>query len=258
MIGRSLTALALSLSLIRVGSLCAQNPMDRIGVRTFPLQSLSPKDAADLVAPYTMFVPGAGVYEAGGALRAITVRGTSEMLARVDSILRANDHPRATLVMRFQLIAASETAARDPAISDVDTELRSLFRFAGYRLLSQGTAVVNEAEMFSLLMGGANGDVLRLSGSVFATRPAGKQPLYVVDGVVSSPASKGTAQIAISLTRMIATTNGTGVRMPTLETLLTTGLTVPLGQTVVIGSAAYGASIPAIILVVRPEVATKP
>jgi hypothetical protein len=43
-----------------------------------------------------------------------------------------------------------------------------------------------------------------------------------------------------------------------MQTLLSTGLTAPLGQTVVLGSAAYGAPIPAIILSVRPEIAGKP
>jgi hypothetical protein len=254
---RTYTAVALCISLLAGGALNAQNPLAGIAVRTFTLQSLSPKDAADLVSPYTMFVPGAGVYEAGGALRAITVRGTSEMLARVDSILRANDHPRATLIMRFQLIAASENAARDPAISDVDTELRKLFRFAGYRLLSQGTAITNEGQNFNLTMGGVNGEALKLAGFVVATRAAGNGPLYVVDGVVSSPAAGGTAQLSIALERDIQRfVNGAATHAT--EILLSTGLTVPLGQTVVLGSAAYGATIPAIILVVRPEVATKP
>jgi hypothetical protein len=38
------------------------------------------------------------------------------------------------------------------------------------------------------------------------------------------------------------------------ETLLSTGLTVPIGQTVVLGSAAPGGANQALILAVRPEV----
>ncbi|HVT38883.1 MAG TPA: hypothetical protein VHE78_07555 [Gemmatimonadaceae bacterium] len=239
---RSFSVVALSISLFPAGGLRAQNPLDRIAVRTFPLQGLSPKDAADLIAPYTMMVPGAGVFEAGGALRAITVRGTSEILTRVDSILRANDHPRTTLVMRFQLIAASDSGVHDAAIGAVDAELRNLFRFAGYRLLSQGTAMANESESFTLTMAGVNGEILRLSGHVISAQPSG---------------GKGSAHLSISLERP-EPTNMAGVRSPAPQTLLSSSLTVPLGETVVLGSAAYGAPIPAIILAVRPDVTRRP
>ncbi|HEY4658968.1 MAG TPA: hypothetical protein VIH11_05625 [Gemmatimonadaceae bacterium] len=243
---RSLSAVALSLALLSPLALSAQDPTRPIEVRTFPLQNLSPKDAANLISPYVMFVPGMGVYEAGGALRAITVRATMDILLRVDSILRANDRARATLSLRFQLIAASDSAVRDPAIGPVDAELRNLFRFAGYRLLSQGTTMANEGEHFTLTMAGVNGEILKLSGHVVSAQPSG---------------GKGSAQLVISLERTVESAESVtraGVRVAVLRTLLSTGLTVPLGQTVVLGSAAYGAPIPAIILAVRPDVAGKP
>lgn len=240
---RSLSAIAFALALLSPGALGAQNPPRPIEVRTFPLQNLSPKDAADLISPYVMFAPGMGVYEAGGALRAVTVRATMDILLRVDSILRANDHARATLALRFQLIAASDSAVRDPAISALDAELRNLFRFAGYRLLSQGTTMTNESEYFTLTMAGVNGESLKLSGRVISARSSG---------------GKGSAQLSISLERSTVSTTMAGVTTSMLQTLVSTGLTVPLGQTVVLGSAAYGAPIAAIILAVRPEVAGKP
>jgi len=240
---RSLSAVVLSVALVSAGALHAQDPSARIEVRTFPLQNLSPKDAANLISPYVMFVPGMGVYEAGGALRAITVRATMDVLLRVDSILRANDRARATLSLRFQLIAASDSAVRDAAIGAVDAELRNLFRFAGYRLLSQGTTLANEGERFTLTMAGVNGEILKLSGHVVSAQPSG---------------GKGSAQLFISLERAIRSTSMQGVTTFAPQVLLSTGLTVPLGQTVVLGSAAYGAPIPAIILAVRPDVAGKP
>jgi len=240
---RSLPVAALLTALLSVGTLHAQ-PLDpKIVVKTFPLQSLSPKDAAALVSPYTMFLGGGGVYEAGGALRAITVRATPEILARVDSILRANDHARATLLLRFQLIAASDSAIKDAAIGPVDAELRNLFRFAGYRLLSQGSTTANEGENFTLTMSGVRGETLRLTGRV--------------EAVQASSGMKGSAQLFISLEHSVQALVG-GAATSSTQTLLSTGLTTPLGQTVVLGSAAYGAPIPAIILSVRPEVAGKP
>ncbi len=42
------------------------------------------------------------------------------------------------------------------------------------------------------------------------------------------------------------------------EVLLSTGVTVPIGQTAVLGSAAPGGKIQALILVIRPELAPTP
>src|SRR3990172_3471587 len=214
---RSLSAVVLSVALVSAGALHAQDPSARIEVRTFPLQNLSPKDAANLISPYVMFVPGMGVYEAGGALRAITVRATMDVLLRVDSILRANDRARATLSLRFQLIAASDSAVRDAAIGAVDAELRNLFRFAGYRLLSQGTTLANEGERFTLTMAGVNGEILKLSGHVVSAQPSG---------------GKDRKSVVISLERTVESAESVtmgGVRVAVLRTLLSTGLTVPLG-----------------------------
>src|SRR3972149_6746987 len=237
---RSLSAVALSLALLSPGALSAQDPTPQNEGRTFPLQTLSPKDAANLISPYVMFVPGAGVYEAGGALRAITVRATMDILLRVDSILRVNDHARTTLSLRFQLIAASDSAVRDPVISVLDAELRNLFRFAGYRLLSQGSTMANEGEHFTLTMAGVNGEILKLSGRVVSAQTSG---------------GKGSAQLFLSLEGTIRSTTMQGVTTFAPQVHLSTGVTVPLGQTVVLGSAAYRAPIPAIILAVRPDVA---
>jgi hypothetical protein len=42
------------------------------------------------------------------------------------------------------------------------------------------------------------------------------------------------------------------------EVLLETGVTVPIGQTAVLGSTAPGGKIQALILVIRPELAPSP
>src|SRR5260370_27343311 len=86
-------------------------------VRTFTLRWLSPKDAATLLAPY-VYGANWGVYEASQSIRAVTVRASRATLARVDSILRDNDRQPATIVLRFQLIGAVDSATRDPAITD--------------------------------------------------------------------------------------------------------------------------------------------
>jgi hypothetical protein len=227
--------------------------------RTIPLHHLRAADAARLISPYVTATKGA-VYEAG-AVRAVTVTETAATLARIDSIVRQNDLSPAVLVFRFQLIAADDTPGRDPAIDSLDAMLRGLFRYKGYHLLGQGTATAAEAEPFSLTIA-AGEDRFALFGEVVTvqTAPArsanrGDQPLLIVDGALVSDAGRdvGSVRVRVRLARAAgATYQG---KPAEAETLLATGLTVPLGQTVVLGSAAPGGRNQALILVVRPDIA---
>ena len=220
-------------------------------IRTFPLQHLSNSDAAKLVAPYMLtHVPTAAfataeVFEAGNAVHAITVRADAEVIARVDSLLTANDRPRATVIFRFQVIAATDSAVRDPAISVLDAELRNLFRFNGYRLLSQNSAWVDDGENFSATMRGADGYTLLVAGQLRSVRRDG---------------AKGNVQMTIGLERTTREMELMGIRqtISAPQSLLSTGLSIPLGQTVVVGSAMTGGNSPALILTVRPELAIRP
>src|SRR5687768_17203833 len=95
----------------------AQDPRD-LSVKTFKLKNLRPDDAAKRIGPYVNS-PGGGVFEAG-SIGAITVRETSTVLMLVDSLLRVHDRARAAVSMRFQLIAALDSARRDPEIAGID------------------------------------------------------------------------------------------------------------------------------------------
>jgi hypothetical protein len=213
----------------------AQQATPAVAVRTFTLRSMRPQDAAQLVAPYTVS-PNAGVFEAGGSVPAITVRETPQMLARIDSLLRVYDRPPRAVVVRFQLLAASDTATRDPSVAAaVDSALRKLLPFAGYRLISEGIATASEGEPFSLTLAGA-GERFALNGSV---------------GAIGTEAGKETARIGISLSRVGAVIEA-GRRVAS-DVLLSTGVSLPLGQTVVVGSAAPGGRARPLILVMRPE-----
>jgi hypothetical protein len=186
-----------------------------------------------------------GVFEAGNAVHAITVRAPASVLSRVDSILKANDRAPVTVTLRLQVIAASDSAVRDASISELDAELRNLFRFNGYRLLSQNTVWVNDGSTFSTTMRGPNGDQLSIWGDLSGVRREGTKSVKLV----------------ISLTRKTQEAGMMDGKMqskPVDQGLLQTGLTIPIGQTVVVGSAMTGGSTPAIILTVRPELAQKP
>lgn len=220
----------------RTASVAAQ-AQPETSERTFKLVHLAPDDAAKLVAPYVHPVYGAGVFEAG-AIRAITVRETPEMLARIAALLKEHDLAAATVVLRFQLIAAESTQIRDPAIAAVESQLRSLFRFPGYRLVSEATAMASIHQAFRLLIA-ADDERLELTGHVNSVNVAEGEP---------------SVHLNVSLVRPVPVVDAKSGGVMA-GGLLGTGLTVPLGQTVVMGSTTPGGKIMALILVVRPEIA---
>ena len=202
--------------------------------RTIMLRYISAGDAARLVSPYVRS-PQGGVFEASG-VHAVTVTESPTVITRIDSLIRENDRSPAVLSFRFQLIAADDSPTVDPSIEPVASTLRSLFRYKGYRLLGEGSTTAGEFESFALTIA-AGEDRFALNGDVITVQAT----------------APGSVRIRVHLSR-VAGGSYEGKPIQT-ETLLTTGLTVPLTQTVVLGSAAPGGNDKALILAVRPEVA---
>lgn len=238
-----LAALALLTTLAAPVAARAQDVRD-LSVKTFTLNNLRPEDAAKLLAPYVT-APRGGVYEAG-SIRAITVRETPSVLAMIDSILKVHDRARATLSLRFQLIAALDTARRDPSIAGIDAELRKLFKFQGYELIGEGTAMAEELNNFTSTM--TVQTAVDKSGTVMQER-------FTILGWVERLDAASSAR-TVRLTVTLRDDSRGPAQAPEL---LETGLTMPLGQSIILGSAAAGLmarrSRSALILVVQPELA---
>lgn len=231
--------LALLLAFTAFRAAPAQRDAAVLSVRTFHLKQLAPDQAAKLISPY---VQGAnsGVFSAGGNVRAITVRASASILAVVDSVLRANDHTPATVMLRFQLIAAEDSVVHDAAIADIDKALRGLFRFRGYRLLAEGAAAVAE---------GSDGFILTMNA---ASEPPQLARFTVTGhvGNLTSTAAGHSVDLRISLTGP-RVKDGVGGAASSTE--FNTGITVPIGQTVVLGSAAASGTAGTVILAVRAD-----
>lgn len=203
-------------------------------VRQHTPQALSVREAVSLLMPYVPFEDGGGVWATTD--KVFSVVGTKRTLAIADSILRLYDHAPATLVLRFMLIAATDSAVKDPRIGEVDSELRRLLKFSGYRRLADVTSVVSETQDFT---------------STASTTDNGE---FTIAGAVRT-INDGRIGVRIDLRG-----GTTGMMMgmpisPNVRTLLSTNLTVPLGQTVVLGTAAGDKGVQALILTVRPELA---
>jgi hypothetical protein len=241
MFRKSLLVAVLAMGLVPAVS--AQDPRN-LDIRTFKLRNMRPDDAAKLLSPYVTS-PGGGVFEAG-SVGAITVRETYTTLTLIDSLLKIHDKARAVVSMRFKLIAALDSSMRDPAVDDIDAELRKLFKFRGYELIGEGTMLSEEMTDFM---------------TTISTRPrsagrdlrTGKDVMFSetfrirgwMDGITGTGSDRS---IRVQVTVQDAGSD---------NELLRTGLTLPIGQTIILGSAkptVVSGSRGALILVVQPDV----
>lgn len=219
-------------------------PRDTIAVRTFALRYLDSEEAAKLVGPYVRS-PGSAVYDGGPRVNAITVREQQSILTTIDSVLREFDRPPSTMALHFQVLANSDAPTNDPAIADVDKALRGVFRYPGYRLVAEGTALVVDWSIFTVTM---NGDSvpMTVSGSVGRVR-LGSSPtvMIMVDLVAGSNRRLVADSIAPSRTVSYAST------VP--QQLISSQITMPVGEAVVLGSGSIPNRKGTLILVVRPS-----
>ncbi|HSQ32017.1 MAG TPA: hypothetical protein VLN49_19305 [Gemmatimonadaceae bacterium] len=225
-----------------VRSVIAASSGPQLPVRTYTLRRLSTTQAARLITPYVQG-PMSGVFS-GASSHELTVRASQSTLRVVDSLLRERDKASAPVRLNFQLIAATDSAG-DDLPGDIGAALRSMFRFKGYRLISQGSVATNEDTEFSVTLG---------------TNQASHGPaVYRVHGTVESVAGNGMGSLPLTIQLSQQSP-------PSAGAIFSTGLTVPLGQTVVLGSGAVevderprpgtgpSVSTQALILAVRPDV----
>lgn len=194
---------------------------ERTETRTFDVTHMRPDQAAELVGPY---VGGDEAGEMSVFDRGITVRATPEKLRQIEQVLSRYDRPEPGVRLHFQLIEADGAGETDPRIADVESALRELFRFEGYRL-------VDEAQMGSVA-GSRSSQVFRAGDREYG--------IEAWVGEIRTGESGGTARLIVEL----RTTAG-----PVLETTMN----VPLGKTVVLGSGRPDPDQGALILTVRPE-----
>ena len=210
-------------------------------VRTVPLHHLSSQEAVKLLSPYVQ-TPGGGVYDVSANIHAVTIRETQAVFAEMTQVLERYDRDPATVILNFQLIAAENTNTRDPAVASLDTLLRTVLKFTGYRLLTTSVAAATEGQAVTQTLS-ADGDPLNLSVIIRELRTEG---------------SDASVQLLVQLFRQAipASAQNNGIGRPMSE-LFSTGVRVPIGQTVVLGTSAADGGQRAMILTVRPQLAKK-
>ena len=203
-------------------------------VKTIPLRHLTSAEAMKLLSPYVQ-TAGGGVYEVSSNIRAVTIREIPRIHTEMMAVLNQYDRDPATVTLNFQLVAAENTATRDPTVASLDSLLRGVLKFSGYRLLTTAIATASE------------------HGHVTQTLSADGEPLNLVVDVdeLRTEGANASVHLTVELWRAgVGRSGGTGT-----PKILSTGLVVPIGQTVVLGTSALdgGQNQKALILTVRPQ-----
>ena len=150
------------------------------------------------------------------------------------------------VLLTFHLVQADGFTDQDPEISDVVSELRKLFNFQGYRLLSTSVFNVGMAR-------NSRGTYVSGDGSQRIFAGDSETPL-TIKAEVSSRRSTGTVRAKVALTdvttRQTVSVGPSTERLPLLEA----SVTIRDGQRVVLGSARRTADEPVLILVVIPRI----
>ena len=147
---------------------------------------------------------------------------------------------------RFYLVQADGFTEQDPEIADVVNELRKLFNFRGYRLVS--TPVVN-----IVLEDRFGRD--RWDGSATQRIVVGDSevPWELSVDVRAPLSSSPTIRVDVSLTSIVPWSIRENARRDPVEVYLEASVTIRDGQTVVLGSTRTSVEEPVLILVLTLE-----
>jgi hypothetical protein len=232
------------------------NPSDayRVGefiVKTVPLRHLTSAEAVKLLSPYVENA-GGGVYEVGQSIRAVTIRETMKPYMQMMQVLGQYDRDPATVTLNFQLVAADNSGQRDQAVAGLDSVLRGVLKFSGYRLLT--TAVLNVGERATAQQSLSVGGV--------------PYKLFVDVADITSDGANASIRMHVTLARSgVVEVNGLKSAEPSV---LSTGVTIPIGNTVVLGTSVEpgkrsvvdgvvtSGDDRALILTVRPQIVATP
>jgi hypothetical protein len=201
----------------------------RLETRTFELRHIDGGTAENILSPYVYSDRPGAEGRIGMVRNVITVRETPDNLERIARVLAQFDRPQPGVRLRFKIIEADGVAVRDTSIADIEAALRSLFRFRGYRLVTEAVQT------------GAQGAESRqpLSG------PGAR---YHLETRIDRLGSGDSATVDLWVRLDVVDKAGAG--------RFETAVRLPVGKTAVLGSVRADARQPTTILAVQPELAT--
>jgi type II secretory pathway component GspD/PulD (secretin) len=192
--------------------------------RRIMLAHISAEDAHMAIEPY--FLDTKVLVRRSDEPAALTITGSPANVENIAQLLKQLDQPPPKVQLRFQIVEADGFTTRDSAIADVETALRELFRFRGYRLATEA------------MVSGQAGTTLQQTVLL-----RDEIPVTLTVEVPRVSRNKDAAAVELRIVMAVGSTNA-----------LSTAVTVPNGQTVVLGSARPLPNIGTLILVVRPQI----
>lgn len=224
-----------------LGFAAVAHAQSSIETKTIELKHMKPDEAISLLRPY--LVNAGGSVTGVGTMPIVTIRDVSENIPKMEKVLAKYDHSPATIRLVFQLIEADtgpklgNASNTRPVASDLDATLRSVLRFSGYRMMAQGVATSGENGYVTQRLAPAD------TAGYFMYDIMAEVGRIRVDPTATDTA--GTVNLKVSLNK-----RGSNKEV---DNVMSTGLDVPLGHTVVLGTAVGLTGGVAIILTVKPE-----
>lgn len=226
------TSHILGLAVLAFLPACGGSALDGLDTQTFQLQHLAAAEAAQLIDPYVYYDREGAAGRVSHVGNTLTVRETEDNLAKISRVLTEFDRPKPGVRLHFQIIEASDrgpTERFDPAIAEVEAELRKLFKYQRYRLL-------NDA-----VIGGTEGSHIEQAvGDMAASVDSNAWMISANIGAVRVFGDSGSVELRV------------GIRNPYRGALETT-VNARVGQTVVVGNAQLATGGGTVILTVKPE-----
>ena len=146
---------------------------------------------------------------------------------------------------RFHLVQADGFTEQDPEIADVVNELKKLFNFRGYRLVSTPVVNIVLEDRFGYDRWDGSGTQRIVVGD--------SEVPWELSVDVRAPLSSPTIRVDVSLTSIVPWRVRENARRDPVEVYLEASVTIRDGQTVVLGSTRTSAEEPVLILVLTPE-----
>ncbi len=143
---RTMRILSLALATTLAATGCSRAP--KLDTRTFQLQYMDGGAASMIIAPYVYSDRKGAPGMISASEHAISVRETPDNLDKIARVLKENDKAPASVRLTFQIIRADGQQKVDPAIADVEQELKRLFRYDGYTLEGQASIEARQGTPF--------------------------------------------------------------------------------------------------------------
>ena len=215
---------ALSLAALCLLVACG-GPSARLETRTFALHYLNNDEIGQLLRPYVDYARPGAAGDMSVGTGTVTIRETADNLDRIARVLAQYDKPQPSVQLHFKIIRADGEARPDSSIRDVETVLRSLFRFRGYALVADGFVTGSEGTTTRQTLAGSGGP-------------------YSLTARINGISGAGDSAIVHLVVEL---------RFPQPGGDFETSVGIPAGRTAVLGNVTGSTSGSALILTVRPD-----